>query len=71
MKVRIDREGCIECGVCEETCPDVFSLPENDKAVIVDRFRMDGVGEGEVGEELEACVVEASMLCPVAVIQTE
>ena len=29
MHVWIDREGCISCGQCEETCPQVFAIMED------------------------------------------
>ena len=29
MHVWVDREGCISCGQCEETCPQVFAIMED------------------------------------------
>lgn len=72
MKINIDREGCIECGACEASCAAVFQLPNGDKAVIVEKYRIDGKPEmGEVPEEMESCVQEAADSCPVTVISTE
>lgn len=32
MKVKIDEELCVGCGLCTNTCPDVFEM-QGDKAV--------------------------------------
>jgi ferredoxin len=72
MKVTIDREGCIECGVCESTCPDVFELKDNEKARIVAKYRPSSdPAVGEVPDEQVACSKEAEDSCPVSVIKTE
>ena len=34
MKVFIDRDGCISCGVCIEVCPDVFEFADDGLAQI-------------------------------------
>ena len=58
MKAEIDRDGCIACGLCTETCPAVFRIAE------------DGLAEvyAEVTEETESAVREAAENCPVGVI---
>ena len=71
MNVRIDREGCIGCGVCEALCSEVFHLIEDGKASITETYRQRDVGEGKVGKELVACVENARDCCPVSVINTE
>jgi ferredoxin len=71
MKVTIDREGCIGCGVCQAMCPDVFKLIEDGKSSIVEGHRKGSLGEGEVETDLVACVEGARDLCPVCVIKTE
>jgi ferredoxin len=60
MKATIDRDGCISCGLCIDTCPEVF------------QFAADGLAEvikDPVPKELEAKAVEAQDGCPVSVIK--
>lgn len=62
MKAYIDREGCISCGLCPATCPEVFRMAEDGFAeVYVD----------EVPEEAEEAAREAEEGCPVGVITVE
>ncbi len=59
MKARIDRDGCISCGLCPDICPEVFRMADDDLAeVYVD----------EVPEEVEEKAEEAAENCPVSVI---
>lgn len=53
-------EGCISCGLCADTCPDVFEMP--DVAVVI---------EGADLEANESCIKEAAEGCPVEVIKYE
>jgi ferredoxin len=53
-------EGCISCGLCESTCPEVFEMP--DVAVIKD---------GADFNSYEAEIKEAASSCPVEVIKYE
>ena len=71
MKVLIDREGCIGCGVCEALCSQVFKLLNDGKSAIVEKYRKGNLGEGEVGEDLASCAENARDSCPVEVIKTE
>lgn len=34
MKVTVDESLCSACGVCEETCPEVFEIGEDDLAKV-------------------------------------
>lgn len=62
MKASIDREGCISCGLCASTCPEVFRMGEDGPAeVYVDT----------VPESVEGSAVEAQEGCPVSVITVE
>jgi len=62
MKAVIDRDGCIACGLCTETCPEVFRMADDGLAeVYVD----------EVPEEEEDAAAEAAEDCPVNVISVE
>lgn len=60
MKAKVN-EGCISCGACVGTCPEVF------------RFGDEGTAEAysEVTPELEESAKEARDGCPVAVIDIE
>lgn len=71
LKVYIDREGCIGCAACEAVCPEVFRVIEDGKSAIVEKYRRENLGKGEVGEELRRCVKDAEASCPVEVISTE
>lgn len=61
MKAIVDKETCIGCGLCPETCPEVFKM-EGDKAVVhVD----------SVPEEVEDSCKKAADECPVNAITVE
>ena len=60
MKVRIE-DTCTACGLCVDTCPDVFELGEDIATVIVD----------EVPAEFEDDVQQAADDCPVEAIVIE
>ncbi len=62
MIAKIDRDGCISCGLCEGICPEVFRMGDDGLAeVYVD----------EVPPEAEDKAVEAQESCPVSVIEVE
>ncbi len=60
MKAKVN-DGCISCGACVATCPDVF------------RFNEDQIAEAyaDVTEENEDLAKEARDGCPVSVIDIE
>jgi len=59
MKVKINTEECIGCGVCAQICPEVFELDEDaGKARVI---RPEG----------SECAHEASDSCPVSCITVE
>lgn len=47
MKATIEREGCISCGLCAETCPAVFYIADDGRA---------DIKQDPTPETLEACV---------------
>lgn len=59
MRVEVDPDLCISCGVCIETCPDVFEWDEEEKAQAV---------EDELNDDLEECAQEALDSCPTEAI---
>ncbi len=62
MKASLDRTGCIGCGLCAETCPNVFRMAD------------DGIAEAyqtDVPAADEAAAQEAAANCPVSVITVE
>lgn len=62
MKAKIDRSGCIACGLCAETCPEVFEMAEDGLAQVI---------KEEVPNEVESKATEAQDGCPVSVITVE
>jgi ferredoxin len=61
MRVTVDEETCIGCGLCEETCPEVFEINDDKVRVKVD----------EVPEEVVKTCKEAVENCPVEAIEVE
>jgi len=60
MKVKIE-DTCTACGLCVDTCPEVFEMGDDMAQVIVD----------EVPEEHEDAVQQAADECPVEAIVVE
>lgn len=61
MKAVIDRSGCIGCGICTDTCSEVFRMADDGFAEVY--------AEIETSEEDSA--KEARDGCPVSVISIE
>ncbi len=61
MKATVDKELCTGCGLCVDSCPDVFEL-DGDTAVV----KVDTVPEGA-----EECVQQAAEDCPASAIKVE
>jgi ferredoxin len=61
MRVTVDEETCIGCGLCSETCPEVFEMSDDKVRVKVD----------EVPEDVVETCREATENCPVEAIQIE
>jgi ferredoxin len=60
MKVRIE-DSCTACGLCVDTCPEVFEMGDEIAEVIVDN----------VPPELEETAQQAADECPVEAIVIE
>ena len=61
MKVTVDEETCIGCGLCADTCPEVFEMNDEKAHVKVD----------EVPDAVADACKEAVENCPVEAIQSE
>jgi len=58
MKVIVDEDLCTGCGLCEETCPEVFELGDDELAhVKVDPVPTDM--EEQARQAAEGCPVDA------------
>lgn len=69
MKVWIDQDLCTGDGLCEEICPDVFTLLDDGLAYVKDEGNVQNNPGGSGGmavvpADLEDSVVEASEECP-------
>ena len=62
MKAKLDRSGCISCGLCTQICPDVFRMADDGIAEV---YRED------VPRETEDIAVAAQEGRPVSVITVE
>lgn len=62
MKVKVDKDTCIGCGMCEGICPKVFKMNDEGTAdVIVET----------VPEDSKECSRDAATSCPVECIEIE
>ena len=62
MKASIDRDGCISCGVCAATCPEVFRMADDGLAEVHAEIVPNG---------FEANTLKARDDCPVSVISVD
>lgn len=53
-------EGCISDGICEEICPDVFAMDEDDMAYVK--------SDADYSAN-EKCIKEAAEECPAEIIK--
>lgn len=59
LEAKIDRDGCIGCGVCPDVCPSVFHMADDGKAEVY----------GGITEENVQVANQAAEQCPVSVIE--
>ena len=59
MKVEVNQDICIGCGLCTNIAPDVFSMNDDNKAQAKD---------GEITEKHQPLAEEAANSCPVSAI---
>lgn len=59
MKFSVN-DHCIGCGLCVNTCPEVFTITEGGQAAAI---------EEAVSEEIKEQATEAMEACPVAAIE--
>lgn len=61
MRITIDRSGCIGCGLCAETCPEVFRINEDGEAEVY----------AQPNQKIKNAAAEAAENCPVSIIHAE
>ena len=61
MKVVVDKDLCTGCGLCADTCSDMFEMQENLAIVKV----------SDVPVSAEVCTKQAAADCPVEAIKVE
>ena len=62
MKVKVNQETCIGCGMCIDMCPEVFEY--NDAGLSSPKTE-------SVEESVKDSLAEAQQACPVDAIETE
>jgi ferredoxin len=58
VKVYVDQDLCISCGVCIDLSPDVFGWNDDDKAQSIDA-EIPGDKKEEVQEAMDSCPTDA------------
>ncbi|MCF7794801.1 ferredoxin [Patescibacteria group bacterium] len=61
MKVKVDKDKCISCGLCANMCPDIFIMDEDNKSEVTK----------QPSAKEESCAKEAIDSCPVEAISEE
>ena len=60
MKTKVNKDLCIECGLCVSTCPDVYNYGDDGKAEALIE---------EVPKEFEEAVIDSVEGCPTSAIE--
>jgi ferredoxin len=58
LKVFVDQDLCISCGLCIDTCPSVYDWNDDGKASAIDG-EVPSDNEDEAREALESCPSDA------------
>ncbi len=59
MKIKIDKDLCVGCGMCSEICPYVFGLGDDGKAELISEAPdCDTCDVKEVGEKCAGGAIE-------------
>ncbi|MFW6375925.1 MAG: ferredoxin [Thermoplasmatota archaeon] len=69
VKVTIDQDACIACGMCYNICPEVYEDDGSGTAQLVEEYR-ETVDEGYVSDNID-CTQDGADSCPVDAIQLE
>jgi len=67
VKVKINKETCIGCGICTVNCGEVFELGSDGKAGITGEYQSGDSSEGDVPADV-GCVDSAVESCPINAI---
>jgi ferredoxin len=62
MKVKVDKDLCLGCGICPDICPEVFEMEDDGKAVT----KID-----EIPPEAENSCRDAAQQCPAEAIKIQ
>ncbi|MFO7612974.1 MAG: ferredoxin [Clostridia bacterium] len=62
MVAKVIKDECIGCGLCEQICPEVFSMDDDGMAVAIAE---------EIPSASEGCAEEAAESCPTNAIEIE
>jgi ferredoxin len=73
MKVTVNHDECISCGVCWSECSEIFEEdPSDGKSRITGQYRVnDDPGTGEAPESLRKSAQAAADGCPVGIIHVD
>ncbi|MFA6226843.1 MAG: aldehyde ferredoxin oxidoreductase C-terminal domain-containing protein [Methanoregula sp.] len=73
MKINIERDACVSCGTCWDTCPAFFLQNDKDSfSQIVPEYQINGnIAEGTPSPDDEGGAREAADICPAQIIHIE
>ncbi|MGE5561395.1 MAG: ferredoxin [Chloroflexota bacterium] len=63
MKARVDKGKCIGCGLCTETCPNVFRM-DDDGLAVAKAEAIDKADEADAETAAEVCPAGAIEIKP-------